>query len=206
MTVLDRMKQSLLSRYGAHGGTVEKKHLPPAVEEVVQHHHVNRIIPVIVREDHEVHVEQSILPIIENLEEEGDVQERTQAPSFREVHHDMPQDLVSKRMQNRQAMVDIGRNITEDDTQETVEDEPIVEHRRYIHRIEEVQPVIRRKIRRSHLVHTITPVFEKSLRISHIADLHEHKAITMAEWNRQQRQLENGAQSSDAGGEVTEGS
>ncbi len=129
------MKQSLLSRYGAHGGTVEKKHLPPAVEEVVQHHHVNRIIPVIVREDHEVHVEQSILPIIENLEEEGDVQERTQAPSFREVHHDMPQDLVSKRMQNRQAMVDIGRNITEDDTQETVEDEPIVEHRRYIHQI-----------------------------------------------------------------------
>ncbi len=197
------MKQSLLSRYGAHGGTVEKKHLPPAVEEVVQHHHVNRIIPVIVREDHEVHVEQSILPIIENLEEEGDVQERTQAPSFREVHHDMPQDLVSKRMQNRQAMVDIGRNITEDDTQETVEDEPIVEHRRSSTQSSEVQPVIRRRIRKSHVVHTIAPIFEKSLRISHIADLHEHKAITMAEWNRQQRQLENGGQSSDADGEVT---
>lgn len=204
MTVLQRMKESLLSRYGAHGGTVERKHLPPAVEEVVQHRHVNRIQKVIVKEDHEVHVEQSILPIIEDLEEEGDVQERTQAPSYRETHHDMPQELVSKRMQNRQAMVDIGRNITEDDIQETVEDEPIVEHRRFIHTVVEVQPVIRRKIRRSHVVHTIAPIFEKSLRISHIADLHEHKAISMAEWNRQQRQLENGAQSSDADGEVTE--
>jgi hypothetical protein len=203
MTILERMKHSLLSRYGAHGGTVERKHLPPAVEEVVQHHHVNRIQKVIVKEDHEVHVEQSILPIIEDLEEEGDVQERTQAPQYKEFHHDMPQELVSKRMQNRQSMVDIGRNITEDDTQETVEDEPIVEHRRYIHTIHETQPVIRRRIRKSHVVHTIAPIFEKSLRISHIADLHEHKAITMAEWNRQQRQLENGVQSSDADG-VTE--
>ena len=203
MTILERMKHSLLSRYGAHGGTVERKHLPPAVEEVVQHHHVNRIQKVIVKEDHEVHVEQSILPIIEDLEEEGDVQERTQAPQYKEFHHDMPQELVSKRMQS---MVDIGRNITEDDTQETVEDEPIVEHRVFRHHIEEIQPVIRRRIRKSHVVHTITPIFEKSLRISHIADLHEHRAITMAEWNRQQRQLENGGQSSDANGEVTEGS
>ena len=109
-------------------------------------------------------------------------------------------------MQNRQAMVDIGRNITEDDTQETVEDEPISWNTEDIFTtIHECQPVIRMRIRKSHVVHTIAPIFEKSLRISHIADLHEHKAITMAEWNRQQRQLENGAQSSSANGEDTEG-
>ena len=40
--------------------------------------------------------------------------------------------------------------------------------------------------------------------VSHTSPICMNKAITMAEWNRQQRQLENGGQSSDADGEVTE--
>ena len=143
MSTLEELKSRLKERFEKKEKSLKPHILPVAIDETIQHHYERYEQPVIVREVHNVEIQQIIQPIEEDEQIETEHQETVRASIYKEELHDLTENDKALRDQNRQDMDVEDRRILADTHKDVVLD-PIVEENKYDYILKEIQPVVNR--------------------------------------------------------------
>lgn len=167
MSTLEELKRRLKERFESQETSLKPHVLPAAIDQTIQHHYERYEQPVIVREVHNVEVQQIVQPIEEDEEVETEHQETVRASIYREELHDLTQDDRDTRDQNRQNM-DVARQKVLTDTHNDVALDPIVEESSFRYVLKEIQPVFSKRKLYRHLMTEFIPIFEKHMHICNV--------------------------------------
>ena len=161
--------------------------LHPAHNDDVEHVIIHKVRPIV----HRVTRMQTIRPVIQPVyvsEERKIVLSPVTSNRLRPVRHvskkvEMSDEMKQKLENVQLEMADVtGRTVTEihlEDVQESeVEDHYVDEV------VEQVQPVIYRKIREPEIVEEIQPVRETVVQTVGVDQVHHVKGVDESEWNR----------------------
>lgn len=187
---LDSFKDRLIQKFGTRKDSYERTEHPVAVETLEQHHYQKNVQEVIVQEHHEVELRHVLQPIVEEQVASTQFHDRTRAAEFTEVRHEYDDVDLRKREQQESSLSNIGSHIVAEDTSEIVNLEPVVQQRVFKHVIEEIQPVVRRKVYYPHVVTEVVPRFEKHVHFKGVHDLQELQPMTMSEWRQRSQTVE----------------
>ena len=181
-----------------------------AMDDTVHPHYVHHIYPAILRQHHRTTYRHTIQPIHSEDDhwEDGTVDNIVRAPIYREVHHDMSKADADRLADARLHLADVGvRRAGKSTVEEIWEEEHVAENRsEHEHVVEDVQPVVRRSVRRRHVVHETVPVIEDHHHVKEVEAPTERDAISYDEWLKMaaNRQAENDREpcSEDSGGDT----
>lgn len=175
-----------LNRFHVRVGTHTRRRRHVATDDTVHPHYVHHIYPVVLREHHRTVYRHTIQPIHmeDDVWEEGTVEERVRAPIYREVHHDMVKGDAARLSDARLRLSEVGGRRAGKPTEEEIweEEERAAEaETEHEHLVEDVQPVVRRRIRRKH-VHETVPVIEAHHHTKQVEAPTEADTISYNEW------------------------
>lgn len=190
MGKLDLVKERLIRRFGTRKDSYEQTENPVAVETVEQHHYQKNLQEVVVQEHHEVELRHVLQPIVEDQIASTQYHEKARAPEYTEIKHEYEDVEIERRQTQEDAMANIGSHVIAEDTFEVINNEPVVQHRVFKHIIEQVQPVVKRKVVVPHVVTEVVPRFEKHVHFKRVHDVQELKPITWAEWVKRSELVE----------------
>ncbi len=159
---------------------------PETYEDVVTTHHVYHVQPIIMREQVHTTIRHVVQPVLESEEvtekhQVGRVQE-FRPVQYDEYIHDISEEHKQKISDNRRRVAEAGSRIEMPDTHEEVYEEPQV-HETVVERVkEEIQPVLKRNIRKTKVMHEVVPKVEVHERITAVEDVTENKPIAFDEY------------------------
>lgn len=159
---------------------------PEAYEDVVRTHYVYRRQPVIMREQIHTTIRHVIQPILEaeDLEEKHTTSrvEEYRPVRYDEYLHDISEDHKRKIADNRLRVSEAGSRVEMPDTHEEIYEQPQV-HENVVERVkEEVQPVLRRNVKKTRVLEEIVPTVEVHERVTAVDDIRENEPITYEEY------------------------
>ena len=159
---------------------------PEAYEDVVRTHYVYRRQPVIMREQIHTTIRHVIQPVLE-AEDLDEKQTTSRVEEYRPVRydeylHDISEDHKRKIADNRLRVSEAGSRVEMPDTHEEIYEQPQV-HEIVVERVkEEVQPVLRRNVKKTRVLEEIVPTVEVHERVTAVDDICENEPITYEEY------------------------
>lgn len=159
---------------------------PEAYEDVVRTHYVYRRQPVIMREQIHTTIRHVIQPVLE-AEDLDEKQTTSRVEEYRPVRydeylHDISEDHKRKIADNRLRVSEAGSRVEMPDTHEEIYEQPQV-HENVVERVkEEVQPVLRRNVKKTRVLEEIVPTVEVHERVTAVDDICENEPITYEEY------------------------
>jgi hypothetical protein len=187
---LDVFKDRLIQKFGTRKDSYERSENAVAVETIEQHHYQKNLQEVVVQEHHEVELRHVLQPIVEEEVAPTQYHNKSRAPEFSEIKHEYDEVELERRQTQEGALSNIGSHVVAEDTSETVTLEPVVQQRVFKHVIEQVQPVLKRKVYYPHVVTEVVPRFEKHVHFKGVLDVQELKPLTLAEWKKRNEVLD----------------
>lgn len=159
---------------------------PEAYEDVVRTHYVYRRQPVIMREQIHTTIRHVIQPVLEaeDLDEKHTTSrvEEYRPVRYDEYLHDISEDHKRKIADNRLRVSEAGSRVEMPDTHEEIYEQPQV-HENVVERVkEEVQPVLRRNVKKTRVLEEIVPTVEVHERVTAVDDICENEPITYEEY------------------------
>ena len=159
---------------------------PEAYEDVVRTHYIYRRQPVIMREQIHTTIRHVIQPVLEaeDLDEKQTVSrvEEYRPVRYDEYLHDISEDHKRKIADNRLRVSEAGSRVEMPDTHEEIYEQPQV-HENVVERVkEEVQPVLRRNVKKTRVLEEIVPTVEVHERVTAVDDIRENEPITYEEY------------------------
>ena len=159
---------------------------PEAYEDIVRTHYVYRKQPVILREQIHTTIRHVIQPVLE-AEDVTERQGTSRVQEYRPVRydeylHDISEEHKQKIADNRLRVSEAGSRVEMPDTHEEIFEEPQI-HENVVKRVkEEVQPVLRRNVKKTRVMEEIVPSVEIHERVTAVEDIRENDPITFKEY------------------------
>ena len=182
--MFDKLKERLLSKYGSKTDVTQhdRKINPTAVETITQHRYDRRTKRVKALEHHTVLIKPVLQPVEEEVWEAPEVVEKVRPTEYIEVQHPVHAEHSRMQQEHTEILAGMGSHtILEDIEFEQESEDEVLHERTYEHVVEEITPIIRRKVVKRHEIRDTIPVFERHFHV-HISPMVEFKPISMTEW------------------------
>lgn len=180
----DRAYKMLERKFNKGSSSYSRKHRKAAVEEVVTHHYIHHVHPVVLREVRNRRVRHIIQPIIHDAEEDELVVDSYTRPAvYREMHEEPESSVADKLRINREILTEVGNRQVEAEIHSEIQQEAIVQEVVHDEYVEEIQPVIQRTVKKPLIVHETAPVYESVTRTVGVEDIQTMKPMTANEWD-----------------------
>jgi hypothetical protein len=190
--MFEKLKERLLNKYSSKTdiNQHDQKINATAIETITQHRYDRRTKRVKALEHHNVLIKPVLQPIEEEVWEAPEVVEKVRPTEYVEVQHPMHAEHSQLQQEHNDILAGMGSHkILEDIEFEQDSEDEVLHERTYEHIVEEITPIIRRKVVKRHEIRETVPVFERHFHV-HISPIVEFKPISMTEWRSRYQKKE----------------